>query len=156
LLAARPRPSISGLRLSRDSAIGIGAAALAVAAMVVDHLLEEDGGLSADPPGFAIFTAVALIAAAIVFGVVVPRLRAGSPERAAKGAFVCSLLAVVALVLALWLGLPFVLGGGAVALGLFGRDGERRRLATAAIAIGTLVVLLGTAGYVAVAVDKLG
>jgi hypothetical protein len=123
--------------------------------MVVDHLLEEGGGLTADPPGFAIFTAVALVGAAVVFGVAVPRLRAGSPERAAKGAFVCSLLAVMALVFALWLGLPFVLGGGAVAVGLFALDGERRRLATAAIAIGALVVLLGTAGYVAVAVDKL-
>jgi hypothetical protein len=49
-----------------------------------------------------------------------------------------------------------VLGGAGVALGLIGRREERARLASAAIAVGALVVLLGTCGYVAVAVDKIG
>jgi hypothetical protein len=54
-----------------------------------------------------------------------------------------------------WLGLPFVLAGGGVALGLLGRDGTRGRAALAAIALGGLVIGLGAVGYGAQFVDKL-
>jgi hypothetical protein len=51
------------------------------------------------------------------------------------------LISVVAIAL-IWLGVTFVLAGGAVALGLLGRRGERSRMAYAAIAIGTIVLVM--------------
>ena len=59
----------------------------------------------------------------------------------------CSLLAVPLLAL-LFLGLPFPLAGAGIALGLLGREGTRRRIATAAVAIGALVIALGAGAYV--------
>lgn len=142
-------------RVSRETMIGIGASALAVFAMAVDHLLEDGGGFAADPAAFGIGVGLSLALAAVVFGRVVSRARAVGPESAAKRAIVCSLLAAVGLVTLLWLGLPIVLGAGGMALGLIGRRGERRRLALAAIAVGVIVVGLGTSAYVWQAVDKL-
>lgn len=127
-------------RVSRETMIGIGASALAVFAMAVDHLLEDGGGFAADPAAFGIGVGLSLALAAVVFGRVVSRARAVGPESAAKRAIVCSLLAAVGLVTLLWLGLPIVLGAGGMALGLIGRRGERRRLALAAIAVGVIVV----------------
>ena len=40
-----------------------------------------------------------------------------------------------------------MLGGGGVALGLLGRDGQRKRLAIAAVVVGALVVLFSTGVY---------
>lgn len=60
----------------------------------------------------------------------------------------CSGLAFVPGLGFLWLGFPLVLAGGGVALGLLGRRSQRKRLATAAIAVGTIVVALGAGGYV--------
>jgi hypothetical protein len=137
---------------SRDTGIGIAVAALAVAAMAVDHLLGDDPGLE-DPFTFLLGSGLSLAVAAIVFAGVVPRAKAAGAERAARRALVCSVLSVVALPL-VWLGLPFPLAGGGIALGLTGRDGQRRRRATAAIGIGAIVLLLGTAGYAGQAVQK--
>ncbi len=143
--------------LSRETRIGMAAAGLAVGAMAVDHLLEDGGAVPADLPAFAIASVLSLAVAALVFGRVVPRAKASADgaERQAKAGIACSLLAVLAVPTALWLGLPFVLGGGGVALGLLGRHGERRRLADAAVALGALVLLLGASNYVVQAVAKL-
>ena len=67
-------------------------------------------------------------------------------ERAAGQAAACSWLAVVPGIAVLWLGVPFVLAGGGVALGLLARRSERPRLATAAIVVGALVLALGAVG----------
>jgi hypothetical protein len=142
-------------RVSRETIVGIGAAALAVLAMAVDHLLEEGGGFAADPGAFAIAVGLSLALAAAVFGRVVPRAKAPGPESAAKRALACSLLAAAGLVTLLWLGLPIVLGAGGIALGLSGRRGERRRSALVAIALGAVVIGLGTSAYVWQAADKL-
>jgi hypothetical protein len=74
---------------------------------------------------------------------------------AAKRGFALSVVAAVGMFLLFWLGVPFVLGAGGVALGLVGLEGERRRLATAAAILGGLVVVLGTLGYAAQFIDKL-
>ena len=142
--------------LSRETAIGLAALGLALAAMAVDHLLGDDPGLE-DPPTFLISAGLSLALALVLFGGVVPRAKAGAApdDRAAKRGLACSVLAVVALPLTLWLGLPFVLGGAGIALGLLGHGGRRRRLALAAIVLGTLVLLAGTVGYTVVAIDKL-
>jgi hypothetical protein len=62
--------------------------------------------------------------------------------RAAKRGLVCAVLALPAISL-IWL-VPFVLAGGAIALGLLGRRSDRGRLALAAIAIGGFVLAVCT------------
>ena len=119
---------------------------LAIVAMAFDHLIDVEEGFPADPPAFLIAVGLVLVVAVIVFGIVVPRAKQGpSPaERAAKRGFVCGVLAVPSISL-IWLGIPFVVAGGAIALGLLGRSSERRRLATAAIVLGSLVLVVSTA-----------
>jgi hypothetical protein len=122
--------------------------------MTADHLLEDDGDFPADASTFAIALAVVAGAALVVFGRVVPY--AGHDERrAAAAGLACSVLALVSFPLTAWLGLPFVLGAGGVALGIRARHGERRRRALAAIVLGGLVVAAAAAAFGAVAVDKL-
>lgn len=120
-----------------DIAIGAAVTALALVAMTFDHLLGADPGLE-DPVAFAVSAVLVLATAALVFGVVVPRAHS-SRSVAAKRAFILSLLSFLAIAL-IWLGVTFVLAGGAVALGLYGRGSERRALAWAAIAIAVLVL----------------
>lgn len=128
--------------VSRETAIGLAATTVALVAMVFDHLVGDDPGLE-DPVAFLVAATLTLTATATVFGFVVPRAKAGpnSAERAAKHGFILSLISVVAIAL-IWLGVTFVLAGGAVALGLLGRRGERSRMAYAAIAIGTIVLVM--------------
>ena len=82
--------------------------------------------------------------AVVVFGLVIPRVKAGPDpaERAARQGIVWSVVAVVPGILFVWLGVPFVLAGAGIALGLLGRGGERRRVATAAIAVGAIALVL--------------
>jgi hypothetical protein len=141
-------------RASREIGIAVGVSLFAVAAMAVDHLLVDGDPDFGDLFTFLLSSGLALVLAAIVFGIVVPRARAAGAERAAKRALVCSLLSMLALP-SLWLGLPFPLAGGGVALGLGARTGPRRRVAVAAVAIGSIVLLLGIADYVEQAVRKL-
>jgi hypothetical protein len=124
-----------------DAVIGVGTAALGVAAMAVDHLLGDDPGLE-DPPAFVFSTALILVVAGTVFGLVVRR---ATTESAPLRALALAVLAVVSLTLA-FLGLPFPLAGGAVALGLRGRAGGSR-VAAAALVLGAAVLALVTVGY---------
>jgi predicted permease len=117
---------------------------LGLAAMAVDHLLGDDPGLE-DPPAFIISSAIILVIATLLFGLVVRRAR--DPRR---GSFIVAVLSVLSLTL-IWLGVPFAVAPAAIALGLRGEG----RLAAAAIAIGVLVLLLVTGAYVYSAVDKL-
>ena len=129
-------------RVSRETGIGVGVSAMAVVAMLFEHVLDGDSA----PSAFLLSAGVSLALAAVVFGRVVPRAKASATagEWAAKRGIACSLLAVLALP-ALWLGLPYPLAGGGIALGLLGRGGERRRLAAVAIAVGAVVLLVGVA-----------
>jgi hypothetical protein len=110
--------------------------------MAVDHLAPDD------LPAFLLSSGVSVALAAVLFGWVVPRTKASAsgPELAASRGLICGVLAVVSIVV-LWLGVPFVLGGAAIALGLLGRTGKRRRLAATAVVIGTGVVLVGAGAY---------
>jgi hypothetical protein len=130
-----------------QSVLAAGVTALAVVAMFFDHMIDVEEGFPADPVAFAISAALVLATAAIVFGVVVPRATGDSapPETAATRGFVCSLVSVLSLP-GVWLGLPFVLAGGAITLGLLGRDSGRRRLAIAAIFVGAVVLVLALVG----------
>ena len=129
---------------SRENVIGAAVTALALVAMVFDHLLGDDPGLE-DPVAFLISAAFVLLTAGIVFGVVVPRAKADPrrAERAARDGLIMSVISFFAIAL-IWLGVTFVVAGGAIALGLLGLDGGRRRWAIAAIVIGTGVLVVST------------
>jgi hypothetical protein len=135
---------------STETAIGVFAGALAVGAMVVDHLIHGDAA------AFLVTSTVALTFTAVLFGRVLPRTKASADAvaLAAKRAMLCSGLAVLSIP-TLFAGLPFVLGCAGVTLGLLGRGGDRRRLALAAITIGALVVLFSV-GVFAVQGDSDG
>ena len=129
---------------SRENLIGAAVTALALVAMVFDHLLGDDPGLE-DPVAFLISAAFVLLTTGIVFGVVVPRAKADPrpAERAARDGLIVSVISFFAIAL-IWLGVTFVIAGGAIALGLRGLDGGRRRWAVAAIVIGTGVLVVST------------
>jgi hypothetical protein len=131
-----------GGRVSRETGIGVAVTVLAIVAMAFDHLLRG----SDDPAAFALSSAISLALSVYVFGFVVRRVKAqpAPAERAATRGFVLSVLSVFAITL-VWLGVPWVLAGGGVALGLLGRTGERRRLAFGAVVLGALVLLLSAA-----------
>ena len=133
-----------GTGLSRESAIGIGVTGLAVVAMAGDHLIPGD------LTTFAATSAIVLALAAFLFGWIIPRTQAdpAGSRLAARRGLVCGLMSVLSIP-ALFVGLPFVIGGSAVALGLIGRDGERSRMATVALLIGTVVVLFSVGAYAA-------
>lgn len=133
-----------GELLSRESLIGLLALTLTVVVMAVEQLADSSPGL-VDPIGFVVNTGV-LVVAAYLFVVAVPRIKSHSSCRgvAAPLALVVSLAALPTMFVAL----PFGLSAAAVALGLLGRHGDRRRLADTAIVIGALVTLLAL-GYLA-------
>jgi hypothetical protein len=127
-------------RFSRETGIGAASALFAVVVMAYDHLVPGD------PGGFVIGSALSVVLAAALFAWLVPRSKS-SEARAGNTGLVCSALAVVPGVALIWLGLPFVLAGSGIALGLVGREGERRGRATAAVVIGVGVFVLGAAAY---------
>lgn len=140
-----PAPTVTAGRapVSRETLIGLAAITLAVVTMAFDHLVGSDPGLE-DPAAFVITVSLSLAVWGVLFGRVIPRTKAGpNPgDTAAKRGLVCSLLAVFPGVPTLFVGLPFVLSAGAIALGLLGRNSRRSKLAHAAIVIGSLVLLL--------------
>jgi hypothetical protein len=141
---------------SRNTAIGVAVAALAIAAMAVDHLMGDDPAVLEDPAAFLMSAGLCIGLAVLVFGWVLPRTRANpDASRRARVAITLAVAAVVGIPLVFWLGLPFVLAGGAVALGLQELRDGRPRLALAAVVLGSLVLVLGTVGYGVQFVDKL-
>ena len=127
-------------RFSRETWVGFAAALCAMAAMAYDHLAPGDVG------GFLVGSALSVVLAAVLFGWLVPRWKS-SPQRAGRKGLICSSLAVVPGIALIWLGLPFVLAGSGIALGVVGREGEQRGQGTAAILLGTGVLVLGAAAY---------
>ena len=124
-----------------------GVALLAMVAMFFDHMLDTEEPFPADWPAFAISVVLILVVIAIVFGIVVRRTQASpaSADLAGKRGLVCSVVSVLSLP-GIWLGLPFVIAGGGITLGLLGRDGRGRRMALVAIGLGALVLVLALVG----------
>ncbi len=95
---------------------------------------------------FLIVCAIIAVAAAVVFGLVVPR----GLEREAAGAtaLTLSILGLLSIV-AFWSGLPPILAAGGALLGWAGRNAERGRgLCRAALVIGALALAADLAVYV--------
>ena len=121
--------------------------------MVGDHLLGDDPGLE-DPGAFAASAGISVAAALLLFGWIVPR-SADAPALAARRGLVCGIAAVLTLPL-VFLGLPFVVAGGAIALGLVGLKSERRRAALAGAVLGVAVLALAFAAASIETAPKLG
>lgn len=139
-------------RLSRDTAIALAVAALLVVTMAIDHLVgteveprEEDAALE-DPVAFLAAVGASLVLLGVLFRYVVRRAAADA-DRAARLAVFCGVAAVLLLAL-VFLGLPLPAAGAALALGLHGRAGTRRRLATSGVVLGSLVLLVVAVAYV--------
>lgn len=85
---------------------------------------------------FLIVCAVILVAAAIVFWVIVPRI-----DRLGRGALIVAGIGAVSIAL-FWLGIPPVLAGGAAFLALGARQrGTETGMATAALVLAALTVV---------------
>lgn len=136
---------------ARETRIGLSVTLLAIAAMAVDHLLGDDPGLE-DPPMFLIACAVTVGLSVIVFGLVVPRAKLA--ERTGRDGLILSIVAVVPGVATLWLGPPFVLAGGGLALGLLAWRVHDRRGAVA-IALAVMMLAFATIAYTVQFADKL-
>ena len=91
---------------------------------------------------FWIISGLIAVATAVVFGLIVPR----SAGRSAGVGLALAAAGLLLLVPVFWSGLPAVLGAGGVVLGVASRRTRRSGAATAAVAIGALVLI----GYVAI------
>jgi len=121
--------------------VAIGAIALATVLAAVGTWMGPDEQGSRE---FLVICAVIAVAAAVVFGWVVPR--GLQREAAGATALTLSILGLVA-VLAFWSGLTPILAGGGALLGWAGRDADRgRAMSRAAIGIGAVAL----AGYLAI------
>jgi len=136
----------------RETAVAVAVSAVAVGAMAIDHLIgtESEPGETglADPETFVLSAGLALGLVAVLFGLVVRRAARDEPENAAGKALAYGILSVLTIPL-LFIAVPFPFAGAAIALGLIARESRRRRLATAVVAVGALVVTLGAGAYVA-------
>jgi hypothetical protein len=140
--------------IRRNQVLGVGVVTFLVVllTMAIDHLAgnegrDDDDGLLVDPAMFAISVAASLVVGAAVFGWLVPRELAAGPERVAQSGLLCSVLSIVPGITLVWVGIPFVVAGAGLALGLEGRGGSRRIEATGALILGALALTLGTVGY---------
>lgn len=127
-------------------AVGLGATLLAVALMAWDHLWGNqrgpDDSFPVDAGTFVLSLGLIAVTAVVVFGVTVPR-SIKNPGSVHRAAVIHGVVAVVLAVPASWLGLPVVVAGGAIALGVRALDGPHRRIAMTAIALGALVMVFG-------------
>lgn len=131
-----------GSAISRETAIGIGVTTVALVAMAFDHLVGPDPGLE-DPIAFVVSVTLTIACALLLFGVLIPRTkRSASPaDRAATRGGILAVVSFLSISL-IWLGVTFPIAGAAFALGLLGRGAGRRWPAFAAIAIGSIVLVL--------------
>lgn len=138
-------PSISG-RTTWYVAIGV--LALTTALMAWDHLFGNEGAsddaFPVDPGTFVLSMALVLAFALLVFGILVPRtLRAEG--NVTRYALIMAAVAVVTAPFLSWLGLPQVLAGGGLVLGLAARASGHSRAGTVAFVLSLLVLVFGVA-----------
>ncbi len=136
---------------------GPGTTLIAVALMAWDHLWGNQRGsqdaFPVDPATFFLSLGLIVLAAAVVFGVTVPRSMRNT-ETLHRAALVHNGVALVLAVPASWLGFPVVVAGGGITLGVRALDGQQRRIAIAAIALGAFVVVFGVLATAFPSVDN--
>ena len=126
--------------------------------MAIDHLVgtdrsDGDEGFPVDPPMFAIAVVLCVGTFLLLFGLVVPRARAAGLDRATRTGLVLSILSVIPGVALLWVGIPFVFAGAGIALGIEGRQGDRRAEGTVAVVLGGVVLVAGVLAYLVAAIN---
>jgi hypothetical protein len=87
-----------------------------------------------------------VVVSAIVFGLLAPRaLRAAQDGRpgASRWGLACGIVALIAMPVVFWTGVPLVVGAAGLVLGVSGRRSGGGRGATAAVVIGTLAIVGG-------------
>ena len=125
--------------------VAIGAIALATALAALGTY-GDSGNDDHKTREFIVVCAIIAVAAAVVFGWVVPR----GLQREAGGAvaLTLSILGFVTIA-AFWSGLPPIFAAGGALLGWAGRDAERGRgLCRAAVVIGALALIADIAVYI--------
>ena len=111
-------------------------AAASVALAIVLLAIGAYSGSDDDTGYFLIASLVAIVAAVILFWVIVPRIR-----RFGLGSLILAILAAIALVV-FWLGLPPVFAGAAVVLALAARAQQSETgMANAALVLAALAVV---------------
>jgi hypothetical protein len=117
----------------RREAIATVSIAVAVALAAIGSYRGDDEHATRQ---FLIVCVIILVAAGIVFWIVVPRI-----DRLGRGALILAIIGAVSIVL-FWTGVPPVLAGGATVLALGARElGTDRGMATAALALAALTVV---------------
>jgi hypothetical protein len=130
--------------------IGVAAVAVAVIALFVGYVVDNNESADGDVVGWIIASAIAAAVAAFVFLWLIPRAKSdpANTNRPATYGLVISVLGLVAIVV-FWLGLPYVLGAGGAVLGRIGQawstEAGHGRRATAAVIIGILAVVAALA-----------
>jgi hypothetical protein len=97
--------------IARRTGIAVASVALAIVLLAIGAYSGSDD----DTGYFLIASLVAIVAAVILFWVIVPRIR-----RPGLGSLILAILAAISIVV-FWLGLPPVFGGAAVVLALAAR-----------------------------------
>jgi hypothetical protein len=134
---------------SRTPLVAAGSVVFAVALNALGVFADGTEGADHSTSEFLVVCGFIVVAAALVFGRVVPRglKKIAATGQAGVAALVLSVLALLVIVPAFWSGLPPVLAAGGIVLGLAGRGARRSGLATAATAVGLLAVLADVAIY---------
>jgi hypothetical protein len=116
---------------------------IALASFALSAVLTAIGSFRGDNENewrsWLIVLAIAAVATAIVFWVVIPRI--GNLER---GALILAIVGALTIIV-FWAGLPVVLAGGATLLALEARDRAATGLSTAALIIAGITVIAAVA-----------
>ena len=137
--------------MSREAAVGI-ASTLAAAALAVYAVLGGPNVQQHQVDTLPYVIGFVVVIAAIVFGLVVPWAKQrGQGNRPATVGLISSVFGLLTIV-AFWSGLPLILGGAGIALGLEGQDRSatagRPGLARTAMIVGALAVVLSVGSIV--------
>ena len=116
----------------RRDAVAAVSALIAVALAAIGSFRGDDEHATRQ---FLIVCAIILVAAAVVFWVIVPRI-----ERLGRGALILAVIGAISIVV-FWLGIPPVLAGGATLLALEARQRVvETGMATAALVLAAITV----------------
>lgn len=128
--------------------VASGVLLLTTALLAWDHLIgnegDSDDAFPVDLGAFVLSMALVLALAVLVFGILVPRAL-HAEDSVARYALIMAAVAVITAPFLTWLGLPQVLAGGGLALGLAARASGHSRAGTVAAVLSLLVLAFGIA-----------